>query len=73
MDVYDRMDRGIHSGSLTREETHSLRNQLNSGHDDEARTEDSLITREYILRGNWTSWKDIFPVQSGMITEDISV
>jgi hypothetical protein len=37
MDAHDRIDRGIRSGSLTREEAHSLKNQLNSIRDDEAR------------------------------------
>ncbi|MEI6258478.1 MAG: hypothetical protein WCR46_01050 [Deltaproteobacteria bacterium] len=37
MVAHDRIDRGVHSGSLTREEAHSLRNQLNSIRDDEAR------------------------------------
>jgi septal ring factor EnvC (AmiA/AmiB activator) len=35
--AHDRIDRGVHSGSLTREEAHSLKNQLNSIRDDEAR------------------------------------
>lgn len=75
-DAHDRIDRGVHSGSLTREEAHSLKNQLNSICDDEARMNaDGRLTHHErsVLRGNWTSWKDIFPVPNGMITEDISV
>jgi septal ring factor EnvC (AmiA/AmiB activator) len=35
--AHEQIERGIRSGSLTREEAHRLRNELNSVRDDEAR------------------------------------
>jgi len=36
-DAHERIDRGINSGALTREEAHRLRGELNRVRDDEAR------------------------------------
>ncbi len=35
--AHDRIERGVRSGALTREEAHRLRSELNSVRDDEAR------------------------------------
>lgn len=35
--AHEKIDRGLHSGALTREEGHRLKNELNSVRDDEAR------------------------------------